>query len=100
MLVGFLKDFPQLHNPRKYEKNGAPLGGAQGTHGGALCGWDSPSHQVASKDVPLQLGNWRGKVDFLVSTLGGMEFLKNHHGNTIYIEISSYTFKVVISKFS
>jgi hypothetical protein len=25
------------------------------------------------KDVPLQLGNWRGKVDLLVSTLGGMD---------------------------
>ncbi len=25
--------------------------------------------------MPLQLGNWRGKVDFLVSTLGGMEFI-------------------------
>ncbi len=23
--------------------------------------------------MPLQLGNWRGKVDLLVSTLGGME---------------------------
>ncbi len=25
------------------------------------------------KDVPFQLGNWRGKVDLLVSTLGGMD---------------------------
>ncbi len=25
------------------------------------------------KEVPLQLGNWRGKVDLLVSTLGGMD---------------------------
>jgi len=25
------------------------------------------------KGVPLQLGNWRGKVDLLVSTLGGMD---------------------------
>jgi hypothetical protein len=25
-----------------------------------------------AKDVPLQLGNWKGKVDLLVSTLGGM----------------------------
>jgi hypothetical protein len=28
---------------------------------------------LQAKDVPLQLGNWRGKVDFLVSTLGGMD---------------------------
>ncbi len=28
---------------------------------------------VQAKDVPLQLGNWRGKVDLLISTLGGMD---------------------------
>jgi hypothetical protein len=28
---------------------------------------------LQAKDVPLQLGNWRGKVDLLVSTLGGMD---------------------------
>ncbi len=28
---------------------------------------------LQAKEVPLQLGNWRGKVDLLVSTLGGME---------------------------
>ncbi len=28
---------------------------------------------MQAKDVPLQLGNWRGKVDLLVSTLGGMD---------------------------
>ncbi len=28
---------------------------------------------LQAKDVPFQLGNWRGKVDLLVSTLGGME---------------------------
>jgi hypothetical protein len=28
---------------------------------------------LQAKDMPLQLGNWRGKVDLLVSTLGGME---------------------------
>jgi len=32
------RGFPQLHNTRKCEKNGAPLGGAQGTLQGALCG--------------------------------------------------------------
>jgi hypothetical protein len=26
-----------------------------------------------AKEVPLQLGNWRGNVDLLVSTLGGMD---------------------------
>jgi hypothetical protein len=32
-------------------------------------------HQTTlqAKGVPLQLGNWRGKVDLLVSTLGGMD---------------------------
>jgi hypothetical protein len=28
---------------------------------------------LQARDVPLQLGNWRGKVDLLVFTLGGME---------------------------
>ncbi len=28
-----------------------------------------------AKEVPLQLGNWRGKVDLLVSTLGGMDYV-------------------------
>jgi hypothetical protein len=28
---------------------------------------------LQAKDMPLQLGNWKGKVDLLVSTLGGME---------------------------
>jgi len=26
-----------------------------------------------AKEVPFQLGNWRGKVDLIVSTLGGMD---------------------------
>jgi hypothetical protein len=28
---------------------------------------------LQAKGMPLQWGNWRGKVDLLVSTLGGME---------------------------
>ncbi len=28
---------------------------------------------LQAKEVPLHLGNWRGKVDLLVSTLGGMD---------------------------
>jgi hypothetical protein len=27
---------------------------------------------LQAKEVPLQLGNWRGRVDLFVSTLGGM----------------------------
>ncbi len=36
---------------------------------------DGVPHPTMSqaKEVPLQLGNWRGKVDLLVSTLGGMD---------------------------
>ncbi len=30
---------------------------------------------LQAKAVPLQLGNWRGKVDLLVSTLGGMDYI-------------------------
>jgi hypothetical protein len=28
---------------------------------------------LQAKEMPLQLGNWRGKVDLLISTLGGMD---------------------------
>jgi hypothetical protein len=36
---------------------------------------DGVSHPTTSQanQVPFQLGNWRGKVDLLVSSLGGME---------------------------
>jgi hypothetical protein len=36
---------------------------------------DGVPHPTTSqvKGIPLQLGNWRGKVDLLVSTLGGMD---------------------------
>jgi predicted aspartyl protease len=30
------------------------------------------STTLQAKEVPLQLENWRGKVDLLISTLGGM----------------------------
>jgi hypothetical protein len=38
---------------------------------------DGVPHPTTSqaKGVPLQLGNWRGKVDLLVSTLGGMDYV-------------------------
>jgi len=42
------RGFSQLHNPRKRRKDGAPIGGAQGTHRNALRGWGSPSHYVTS----------------------------------------------------
>ncbi len=38
---------------------------------------------LQAKYVPFQLGNWRGKVDLLVSTLGGMEFITH---NNVFIE--------------
>ncbi len=36
---------------------------------------DGVPHPITlqAKEVPLQLGNWRGKVNLLVSTLGGMD---------------------------
>jgi hypothetical protein len=65
--------FPQFHNPRKCQKNKAPIGGAQArieVHFG-----DGVLHPTTlqARDVRLQLGNWRGKVDLLISTLGGMD---------------------------
>jgi hypothetical protein len=43
------KGFSQLHNQRKRQKDGAPIGGAQGTHRSALRRWGSPSHYIISK---------------------------------------------------
>jgi hypothetical protein len=43
------RSFSQLHNMKKRLKDGAPLGGAQGTHRSAFCGWGSPSHYVVNK---------------------------------------------------
>jgi len=42
-----------------------------------------------TKDVPLQLGNWRGKVDLLISTLGGMDCILGMEfitRNNVFIE--------------
>jgi hypothetical protein len=36
---------------------------------------------LQAKDVPFQLGDWKGKVDLLVSTLGGMDCI---FGNEIH----------------
>jgi len=44
------KGFSQLHNPRMRQKDGAPLGGVQSTHRGALRGWGPPSYYVTSKE--------------------------------------------------
>jgi len=43
------RGFSQLHNTRKHRKDGASLGGAQGTHRGAFREWGPPSHYVTSK---------------------------------------------------
>ncbi len=52
---------------------------------------DGVPHLTTSqaKEVPLQLGNWRGKVDLLVSTLGGMDFVLKMEfitQNNVFIE--------------
>jgi hypothetical protein len=44
---------------------------------------------LQAKEVPLQLGNWRGKVDLLVSTLGGMDCILGMEfitQNNVFIE--------------
>jgi len=52
---------------------------------------DGVPHPTTSqaKEVPLQLGNWRGKVDLLVSALGGMDCvlgMENITQNNVLIE--------------
>jgi hypothetical protein len=44
---------------------------------------------LQARDVPIQLRNWRGKVDLLVSTLGGMECILGMEfitHNNVFIE--------------
>jgi len=52
---------------------------------------DGVPHPTTSQasEVPLQLGNWRGKVDLLVSTLGGMDCILGMEfitQNNVFIE--------------
>ncbi len=45
--------------------------------------------KLQTKDVPLQLENWRSKVDLLVSTLGGMDCILGMEfipRNNVFIE--------------
>jgi hypothetical protein len=67
------RGFPQLHNPRKCRKNGAQLEKLKAPIEVHFV--DEVPHPtiVQTKDVPFQVMNWRGKVDLLVSTLGGMD---------------------------
>jgi len=75
------KGFSQLHNLRKRQKDGAPLGRAQGTHSGALRGWGSPSHYVTSKGGASSIGKLERK-----SELGGFHLGWNglHFGNGVH----------------
>jgi len=55
------RGFLQLHNFGKRRKDGAPLGGAQGTHRGALCGWGSSSNYLISKGGASPIGELERK---------------------------------------
>ncbi len=47
------------------------------------------STSLQAKEVPFALGNWRGKVDLLVSTLGGMDCILGMEfitQNNVFIE--------------
>jgi len=79
--MGILKGFPQLHYPRKCQKNGVPVGGAQGTHRGALYGWGSPSRQVASKRCASPIGELERQGGFVSFHLRGNGL---HFGNGIH----------------
>ncbi len=60
---------------------------------------DGVPHPITlqARDVLLQLGNWKGKVDLLVSTLGemecilGMEFITH---NNVFIERHNRLIKI------
>jgi len=67
------RDFSQLHNMRSAERMELHLEEFKAPIEVHLA--DGVPHPTMSqaKEVPLQLGNWKGKVDLLVSSLGGME---------------------------
>jgi len=73
--------FPQLHNPEKCRKNGAPVGRAQGTHRSALYGWGSPSHHIASKRCASSTRELERKGGFVSFHLRGDGL---HFGNGIH----------------
>jgi hypothetical protein len=67
------RGFSQLHNPKiakrmelQLEELKAPI---------EVHFADGVPHPTTlqAKEVPFQLGNWKGNVDLLVSTLGGMD---------------------------
>ncbi len=74
------RGFQQLHNPRKCQKNGGPIRGAQSTHWSALCGWGSPSHNIASKRRASSITELERKGGFV-----GFHLKRNgmHFGNGI-----------------
>jgi hypothetical protein len=73
--------FPQLHNSKKCQKNGTPVGGAQGTHRGALCEWGSPSHHIVSKRRVSSIKGLEKKNAFVGFHLRGNGM---HFGNGIH----------------
>jgi len=64
---------------------------------------DGVPHPITlqAKDVPFQLGNWKGKVDLLVSTLGGMECILGMEfitHNNVLIERHNMLMRIPIQK--
>jgi predicted aspartyl protease len=52
---------------------------------------------IQARNVPLQLKNWRGKVDLLVSTLGGMECILGMEfitHNNVLIEVHNKLIRI------
>jgi hypothetical protein len=64
---------PQLHNSKKCRKDGVPIEELKASIEVHFTNGAPHPTMLQAKDVPLQLGDWRGKVDLLVFTLGGMD---------------------------
>jgi hypothetical protein len=75
------KGFPQFHNPRTCQKNGAPIGGTQDTHRTTLCRWGSPSHHIINKRCVFSTRELKRKGGFI-----GFHLMGNgmHFGNGIH----------------
>jgi hypothetical protein len=96
-----LLDTGASHNfitQKKHRKDGTLVGGAQGTIEVHFADGVPHPTTLQAKEVPLQLGNWKGKVDLLVSTLGGMDCILGMEfitQNNVFIERHNKLVKIL-----
>ncbi len=76
-------DFPQFHTQESAERMEFQLKELKAPIEVHFANGVPHLTTLQAKDMPFQLRNWKGKVDLLVSTLRGMEFITH---NNVLIE--------------